>query len=158
LLPIGFLKACGDPLNAVLAALTTRCFQLGWFPSRFKRAKTVVLQKPGKPPATYRTPGGYRPIALLPTIGKVIEAVVARRITTVAEAYGLLPVEQMGNRAYRSTELAIRLVVAQVQEAWRQRATASLLQLDISGAFDTVNHTRLLATLRELGFPRWIVL
>jgi hypothetical protein len=29
LLPIGFLKACGDPLNAVLAALTTRCFQLG---------------------------------------------------------------------------------------------------------------------------------
>ena len=40
---MGFLKACGDPLNAVLAALATRCFQLGWFPSRFKRAKTVVL-------------------------------------------------------------------------------------------------------------------
>ena len=96
----------------MLAALTTRCFQLGWFPSRFKRAKTVVLQKPGKPPATYRTPGGYRPIALLPTIGKVIEAVVARRITTAAEAYRLLLVEQMGNRAHRSTELAIRLVVA----------------------------------------------
>ena len=56
--------------------------------------------------------GGFRPIALLPTIGKVIEAVAARRITTVAEAYGLLLVEQMGNRAYRSTELAIRLVVA----------------------------------------------
>jgi hypothetical protein len=48
----------------------------------------------------------------------------------------------MGNRANRSTELAVRLVVAQVQEAWRQKATASLLQLDISGAFDTVNHVR----------------
>ena len=72
----------------------------------------MVLQKPGKPLATYKTPRGYRPIALLPTIGKVIEAVVARRITTTAEAYGLLPVEQMGNRAYRSIELAIRLVVA----------------------------------------------
>jgi hypothetical protein len=121
--------------------------ELGWFPAQFKRAKTVVLQKPGKAPAVYRTPGGYRPIALLPTLGKVIEAVVARRITRAAEAYGLLPMEQMGNREHRSTELAIRLVVAQIQEAHRQRATASLLQLDISGAFDTVNYTRLLATL-----------
>ena len=41
---------------------------------------------------------------------------------------------------------------------WKQKATASLLQLDISGAFDTVNYTRLLATLREYGFPRWLVL
>ena len=155
---MGFLKACGDPLYAVLAALATRCFQLGWFPSRFKRAKTVVLQKAGKAPEVYKTPGGYRPIALLPTLGKVIGAVAARRITTAAEVYGLLPAEQMGNRAHSSTELAVRLVVAQVQEAWRQKATASLLQLDISGAFDTVNHTRLLATLREQGFPRWIVL
>jgi hypothetical protein len=95
---------------------------------------------------------------LLPTIGKVIEAIVAKRVTEAAEANNLLPEEQMGNRAHRSTELAIRLVVAQVQEAWRQKATASLLQLDISGAFDTVNHTRLLATLRELGYPRWLVL
>ncbi|EAQ85238.1 hypothetical protein CHGG_09252 [Chaetomium globosum CBS 148.51] len=64
----------------------------------------------------------------------------------------------MGNREHRSTEVAIRLVVAQVQEAWRQKATASLLQLDISGAFDTVNHTRLLATLRLQGYPQWVVL
>jgi hypothetical protein len=158
LLPVGYLKACGDPLRQVLALLATRCLELGWFPGRFKRAKTVVLQKPGKKPEAYQTAGGYRPIALLPTLGKVIEAVVAGRVSQAAEAEGLLPEEQMGNRAGRSTELAIRLVAAQVQEAWRQRATASLLQLDISGAFDTVNHVRLLATLREAGYPRWLVL
>lgn len=158
LFPTGFLKACGKPLAQVVAILATRCLQLGWFPTRFKRAKTVVLPKPGKTPPTYQTAGGYRPIALLPTLGKVIESVVARKVTQAAEANGLLPDEQMGNREHRSTEMAVRLVVAQVQEAWRQKATASLLQLDISGAFDTVNHTRLLATLRELGFPRWLVL
>ena len=32
-----------------------------------------------------------------------------------------------------------------------------LLQLDIKGAFDTVNHTRLLDTLRRQGFPMWVV-
>jgi hypothetical protein len=42
---------------------------------------------------------------------------VARRVTEAAEAYGRLPAEQMGNREHRSTKLAIRLVVAQVQEA-----------------------------------------
>ena len=144
---MGLLKACSTPLYRVLVVLIEACFRLGWYLERFKRAKTIVLQKPGKPPETYRTPGGYRPIALLPTVGKVIEALVARRITSAAEVYGLLPTEQMGNRAHRSTELAVRLVVAQVQEAWRQKAAASLLQLDILGAFEIVNHTRLLATL-----------
>ena len=101
----------------MLAVLTEAYFRLGWFPERFKRAKTVVLQKPGKTPETYRTPGGYRPIALLPTIRKVIEALVARRITRATEAYSLLLAEQIGNREHRSTELAVRLAVAQVQEA-----------------------------------------
>ncbi|EAQ86126.1 hypothetical protein CHGG_07379 [Chaetomium globosum CBS 148.51] len=144
LLPMGLLKACGIPLAEVLAVLATRCLELGWFPDRFKKAKTIVLPKPGKAPPVYQTPGGYRPIALLPTLGKVIESVVARKVTQAAEVNGLLPDEQMGNRAHRSTEMAVRLVVAQVQAAWRQKAAASLLQLDISGAFDTVNHTRLL--------------
>jgi hypothetical protein len=53
----------------------------------------MVLQKPRKTPETYRIPRGYRPIALLPIIRKVIEAIVARRITKVVEAYGLLPTE-----------------------------------------------------------------
>ena len=89
---------------------------------------------------------------MLPTLGKVIEAIVAQRIARAAETQGLLPDEQMGNRAHRSTELAIRLVVAQVQEAWRQKAAATLLQLDLIGAFDRVNYIRLLATLREFSF------
>ena len=76
------------------------CLRLGWFPDRFKRAKIVVLQKPGKTPETYRTPGGYRPIALLPAVGKVIEALVARRVTKATEVYSLLPAKQIVNREY----------------------------------------------------------
>ena len=73
-LPTGLLKACGTPLYRVLAVLIEGCFRLGWYPERFKRAKTIVLQKTRKPPKSYKTPGGYRPIALLPTVGKIIEA------------------------------------------------------------------------------------
>ena len=46
----------------------------------------------------------------------------------------------MGNRRYRSTELAARLLTDAVRCAWGVGATASLLQLDIQGAFDNVHH------------------
>ncbi len=48
----------------------------------------------------YKTLGGYRSIALLPTIRKVIEAVVVRKVIEAVEANGLLPTEQMGNREH----------------------------------------------------------
>ena len=47
-------------------------------------------------------------------IGKLIEAIMAARITKAAEEHGLLLEEQMGNRQHRSTDLAVRLLVTQV--------------------------------------------
>jgi hypothetical protein len=49
------------------------------------------------------------------------------------------------------------MVTEAVHTAWSRGAVATLLQLDIKGAFDTVDHTRLLATLRDKGFPPWLV-
>jgi hypothetical protein len=63
----------------------------------------------------------------------------------------------MGNRKVRSTELAVRMITDSVYTAWQYEAVAPLLQLDIKGAFDTVNHIRLLDTLRKKGYPPWVV-
>ena len=82
----------------MLAILATKCFQLEWFPRGLRQAKVAVLQKPGKEPAAYKTAGGYRLIALLSSIGKVIEAIIAARISRAAKENGLLLEEQMGNR------------------------------------------------------------
>ena len=49
------------------------------------------------------------------------------------------------------------MVVEAARAAWERDAVASLLQLDIKGAYDRVNHTRLLDTLRKQGFPSWLV-
>ena len=61
-----------------------------WFSKGLKHAKVTVLQKVGKEPAAYKTAGGYRPIALLSSIEKVIEAIIAVRISRAAEENGLL--------------------------------------------------------------------
>ena len=157
LFPTGFLKACGGPLRRALAAIASASLAIGHYPQQFRSAIVIVLRKPGKTVEQLREAGAYRPISLLSTLGKEVESVVGRRVAEAAEEHGLLPETQMGNRPGRSTELALRLVTDIVHTAWREGAIASLAQLDIKGAFDTVNHIRLLDTLRGMGFPPWVV-
>ena len=146
----------GPKLAEAVVQLANACWALGHFPDRFKEARTVVLRKPGKP--SYSDPGARRPIALLNTIGKLIESLIVKRLSQATEEYKLRPEIQMGARPGRSTETALELLIAQVRTIWGSgKFVASLLSLDISGAFDTVNPTRLLDTLRKKGFPGWIV-
>jgi hypothetical protein len=78
---------------------------------------------------------------------KVIKKVISSQIAAIAEAQGLLPETQIGNCPEQSTDLVIKLVVNATYTAWRHGAVVSLLQLNIKGAFDTINHTQLLYTL-----------
>jgi hypothetical protein len=110
-LPIGFLKACGKPLYAILAKLISGCFAASHFPSKFKAAKMIILPKPNKTTIQKFTPEAWRPILLFNTTEKIIEAIIARRISGAAEARNLLPKEQMGNRPNKSTNIEMRVVI-----------------------------------------------
>ena len=61
----------------------------GYHPREWKQAITLALRKPNK--ADYAVCGAYRPIALLNTIGKILESIIARRISKLAKTYNLLP-------------------------------------------------------------------
>jgi hypothetical protein len=64
----------------------------------------------------------------------------------------------MGARPGRSTDTALELLVSQIHEVWSiGNNVASMLSLDISGAYDTVNTTRLLDVLCQRRIPMWIV-
>jgi hypothetical protein len=125
--PTGLLKACSKPLHKTLAALVTSSFNAAYFPRRFKIAKVTVLPKPDKIIAQKATPGAWRPISLLNTVGKVVKAAFARRITNVAKAKHLLSDGQMGNRRGRSTDLAIRMIIKAATEARKSGEIALLL-------------------------------
>jgi hypothetical protein len=129
-----------------------------YHPSGWKRAVTLAYRKPGKD--DYTAPKSYRPVALLNTMGKLLELVMARRITELAETYGLLPDSQMGARKGRSTETALQLITEQVHTIWNlpgSKRVATLLSLDISGAFDHVSHERLVHNLRKRRIPPTII-
>jgi hypothetical protein len=56
----------------------------------------------------------------------------------------------MGNRKDRSIETVLELLLEQIHTIWgSKKHVVSVLSLDISGAFDTVNYTQLLDNLRK---------
>ena len=111
-IPNELLKHCSESLKDPLAWLFSACVQAGYHPSTFKASITCVLRKPQK--KDYSQPKAYRPIALLNTVGKVLEKILAQRLTSAAEKNRLLPDTQMGARAGRSTISAMELIVEQI--------------------------------------------
>jgi hypothetical protein len=151
-IPNAFLRALGKPFAEAVATLTQACWKLAYYPMRFRKARTVALRKPGKD--DYTNPRAWRPIALLSTVGKVIEAATAAQLRRLAEQYSMLPELQMGARESRSSETALDLLVNQVHAVWGEgNFVASLLSLDITGAFDRVVSSRLVHVLRMKGIP-----
>lgn len=135
------------------------CIRTGYNPSHFQRSITVVLRKGGKD-RDYRTPKAYRPVALLNTVGKFLEAIVARRISYTMEEEGLLPRSHLGGRKGISTDHAIQIILDRIRRAWGEGfEVVSMLLLDVSGAYDNAHHSRLLHNMRKrrLGhFVPWV--
>lgn len=156
-IPNEILKIVVPHIREDLAQAISNCLAAGAIPARLKDSITVTLRKEAKP--DYSLPGSYRPIALENTLAKVIEKVVADRISAAAEAHALLPWNQMGARRGRSTISAISLLTSCVQTAWKAKpgCVVSMLSLDIQGAFDNVAHKRLLWILDRKGYPEWVV-
>ena len=66
----------------------------------------MILKKSGK--SDYINLSVYRPIALLNTLEKVLEAVILNRIKFIAEAHDLLSDTQYEARTNRATETALQ--------------------------------------------------
>lgn len=58
------------------------CITIGCCPMHFRRSITVSIRKPGRPAGAVKS---YRPIALLSTIGKTMESIMANRLAWAAE-------------------------------------------------------------------------
>ncbi|CDO68734.1 hypothetical protein BN946_scf184652.g61 [Trametes cinnabarina] len=155
-IPNAALIHCADIIRGTYANILNACIQLHYHPPAWKKFTTITLRKPGKP--SYLVPKAYRPIALEDTSSKVLESVVARRLAGLAEMHGLLPANHFGGRAGRTTTDAVLFLTQRVKDAWRKGHVATVLFLDITSAFPSVNHARLLHNLRKRQVPEDLVL
>lgn len=149
------LKEAAPVIGLLLTQVYNASLQLHYWPACWKEATVIVIRKPGK--KDYCDPKSYRPISLLNTLSKNMEFILAKRISAIAEINHLLPITHCGGRKSSSTEHAIHLLLEQIYTGWKKNQVSSLLLLDVSGAFDNVNHQRLLWNIRELGFSENLV-
>jgi hypothetical protein len=99
----------------------------------------------------------WRPISLLSTLGKILEAVMADRISYAVETFGLLPTNHFGGRKQQSAEQALLLLQEHIYKAWRNRKVLSLISFDVKGAYNGVFKDRLLQRLEARGIPKGLV-
>jgi len=96
---------------------------------------TPVIKKPGLDSANVQS---YRPISNLSVVSKLLERVVARQLISYIQSSDL-PSLQSCFRPGHSTETAILCVLSDILEAVDDGDVAALV-LDLSAAFDTVDH------------------
>ena len=90
----------------------------------------------------------FRPISNLSFLSKVVERAAAVRLSVHFESQQLLPSRQSAYRARHSTETAIIAVHDEIVKAVDAGEVRALVLLDLSAAFDTVDHQTLLRVLR----------
>ena len=105
---------------------------------------TPLLKKVGLDPADVSS---YRPISNLSVMSKLLERLVAKQLVGYLTASGLLPRLQSAYRAHHSTETAVLKVMTDILRALDTGNLAVLTLLDLSAAFDTVDHATLLRRL-----------
>ena len=140
------LKDCVDDLAPFLCYMFNTSLQQGIVPSTFKSAFiTPLLKKPDLDSADVKS---YRPISNLPVLSKLLERLVARQLLDYLNAQHLLPDCQSAYRAHYSTETAILKVMSDILLALDSGDLTLLTLLDLSAAFDTVDHVILLQRLK----------
>ncbi len=143
------LQAISPAVVPALTHIINTSLHTGIFPSAFKQARiTPLLKKPTLNPTLL---GNYRPVFLLPFIAKTLERVVFNQVTAFLTQNNLLDSNQSGFRSGHSTETALLSVVEDLRLARTASKSSLLILLDLSAAFDTVNHQILLSTLLRKG-------
>lgn len=153
-LPSDLFKITKKIITPMLERLYSACIEQSYMPHQFKEARTLVVRKADK--ESYTIPSSFRPIALLSVMGKMLESLIAHRLRDLNFQHGLLPFAQYGV-AGKCTTKALRMMLDPVYSAWTRGLRATLMRLDIKGAYDGVNRKQLLDILMAMGIPTWII-
>ena len=141
---------CIDSIIDSITAIINESLCSGIVPSCFKHAiVSPLIKKPGSDAEVLKN---YRPVSNLPFISKILEKVVASQIHTHLEKFELLEEHQSAYRKMHNTETALLKIFNDLLTNADNKKISILVMLDLSAAFDTIDHCILVDRLASFGF------
>lgn len=147
--PPFILHQVSSMISKTLTSLINQILKTGHFPETWKKVIIrPLLKKTNLDPTETKN---YRPIAALPIASKILEKHLNRTLTKYLATNNLLDSSQHGFRSGHSTESALVIATEEIRRVVDGGGRAVLVLLDLSAAFDTVNHGVLVQRLRQMG-------
>ena len=140
----GVIKLVSEDILPAITHLVNLSIKYSEFPLAWKHAKVIPLHKK----EDILDPKNYRPVAILPILSKILERVIFQQVVEYFDTNNLFHPNHHGFRQHHNTCTAL----VQMYDGWVEAAERGELtgvcMLDMSAAFDVVNHQLLLKKLR----------
>jgi hypothetical protein len=133
--------------QSLIHSLIDGCTRIRYHPKIWCIAIAIALPKPGK--TDYSEPRAYHLIQLLDCIGKVLEKIMADRLTYFLNKHTLTPFSQFGAQKGSSTTDMALTFTHNIQTARNKGLVTSALTIDIKGYSNFINHKKLLTKMRQ---------
>ena len=142
-----YLKLSAQVISKPLTAILNLSIQSSSYPNALKKAKVTPIFKKGS-----KADVNYRPISVLPIINSIFERHISNCLVNYMESNRLLYNHQSGFRKLHSCQTALTKIVDNWLHAINNSETVGTVFLDLTKAFDLVNHKLLLQKLAAYKF------
>ena len=141
------LKYLKTSISIPISHIINKSLISGKVPQNLKLAKIIPIYKAKEKTSM----NNYRPISLLPSVSKLLEKIVHYRLYKFLKKQNILYSRQYGFRPSHSTSDAVTTFVADIMTSLEDGKYSTAVLLDLSKAFDTIDHNILLRKMHFYG-------
>ena len=144
---ITILKKCMKYISSHLSEFLNKFMETGIFPEILKIGKITPIYKKDDPQLL----NNYRPVSVIPIFGKIFEKVIYSRLYSFFTSMNIIYDKQFGFRKCHSTTHAINYSINHILKEIETKNHVIGMFIDLSKAFDTIDHAKLLTKLEHYG-------
>ena len=144
-------------ITSPLINIINECIDQNIFPKAWKTSRISPVPKVDNPSEC----DDYRPMAVLPVLSKVYERLVLSQMMEYIDRHSIFHERISGYRKGHSTTTVLLRFRDDILRAMKGSELTMAIFADFSKAFDTVDHTRIVKKMHNMGFPKhflhWIL-
>uniref|UniRef100_A0A1B6LSV4 Reverse transcriptase domain-containing protein n=1 Tax=Graphocephala atropunctata TaxID=36148 RepID=A0A1B6LSV4_9HEMI len=114
-----------------LAPVFNTCLNLYYFPQTWKHSVIITIPKPGKPS---HLSSSYHPISILPTLSKLFEKIIKKRLQSHLDESNVVPPHQFGFRSHHSSIHQLLRVSEDINKTFEKKKHTVALFMDVTQA------------------------